>query len=116
MLAVLSAILVFAMGFLASPGAAPVSFVGSPPAHDVPVAACSALRTDSTPVFVSLPATSGFARQMRRIGRLKATLEECNRDLEEADSGPVALSKPHNATKSIHFVPRSIPTSCRLRC
>jgi hypothetical protein len=116
MLAVLSAILAFAMGFLASPVAAPVTFFGSSSAHDAPVAACFADRTDSTPVFVSLPATSGLAPQMRRIGRLKATVEECNRDLREADSGPVTLPKPHNAPKSIHFAPRSIPTSCRLRC
>jgi hypothetical protein len=116
MLAVPSAILVFAMGYLTSPVAGSLPSWGASIAPDAIVAACSPDSLDSTPAVVSLPGTFAFSRMMRRTGRLKATVEESDDEFEEADLGPTYLPKGHNPPRSIHVASRPIPMSCRLRC
>jgi hypothetical protein len=141
MFAVPSALLVLAMGFLNSPVATPVSFAGCPCAAGEIVERCQ-LDSWSGPHFrgakgdfgevvgrcpldswsavstpVSIAGNSAFSQVGSRNGRLKAALEESDRDLEEEiDLGPVRVPEGHDSPPSNQFAVPVILTTCRLRC
>jgi hypothetical protein len=119
MLAVPSALLLLAMGFLNSPVAASVSSVGDSPATGAVVVLCHVESSNSLPTETLASITSGLSlsRIARRKSRLKALIEEeSDREFEEVDLGPVDVPKRDNSPPSNHFVHPFLATTCRLRC
>jgi hypothetical protein len=118
MVAVRSALLVLALGLLTTPSAASASSGGSSSGARDGVAAARQLLDSSiaTPVFIPLPDPSSCSRPVRRKAYLKAALEETDRELEEADLGPVYVLHGRHSRPSIPSASPAISTTCRLRC
>ncbi len=140
MFAVPSALLVLAMGLLNLP-VSPVSVAGCPRAAGELVEQCQLDSWSGThfrgakgdfgelveqcqrdswssiPTLVLIAGNSAFSQVGSRKGRLKAAVEESDREFEEEiDLGPVRVPEGHDSPPSNRFVPPVILTTCRLRC